>query len=176
MLSYVALRKGDSVGLISFSNSIHNFTPPRSGVKQINRLLHACYNQRPNFVESRYDEAFLYLATHCRKRSLVILVTNVIDEINANQIRRYLGSLTGRHLPLGALLRDREIFDTIDEVATERTETIFRGAAAVDVLSRRQQVITDLQHQGVLVLDVFPEQLTANLVNQYLEIKARHLL
>jgi hypothetical protein len=28
----------------------------------------------------------------------------------------------------------------------------------------------------VLVLDVFPEQLTANLVNQYLEIKARHLL
>ena len=176
MLSYVALRKGDSVGLISFSNTIHNFTPPRPGVKQINRLLHACFNQRPNYVESRYDEAFLYLATHCRKRSLVILVTNVIDEVNSNQIRRYLGSLTGRHLPLGVLLRDREIFDAIDQVATEQTESIYRGAAAVDVLSRRQQVISELHHQGVLVLDVFPEQLTAHLVNQYLEIKARHLL
>jgi hypothetical protein len=26
------------------------------------------------------------------------------------------------------------------------------------------------------VLDVFPEHMTANLVNKYLEIKARHLL
>lgn len=176
MLSYVALRQGDSVGLISFSNSIRNFTPPRSGVKHINRLLHASFNQRPDHVESRYDDAFLYLASHCRKRSLVVLMTNVIDEINSHQIRQYLGSISGRHLPLGVLLRDREIFRTIDEVTPEQDESIYQGAAAVDVLSRRQQVITDLQHQGVLILDVFPEQLTSGLVNQYLEIKARHLL
>jgi uncharacterized protein (DUF58 family) len=176
MLSYVALRQGDSVGLISFSNSIHNFTPPRPGVKHINRLLHASFNQRPAYVESRYDEAFLYLASHCRKRSLVVLMTNVIDEINSHQIRQYLGSITGRHLPLGVLLRDRDIFSTIDEVDPARNESIYQGAAAVDVLSRRHQVITDLQHQGVLILDVFPEQLTSGLVNQYLEIKARHLL
>jgi hypothetical protein len=37
-------------------------------------------------------------------------------------------------------------------------------------------VLTDLQHQGVLSLDVFPEDMTAPLVNRYLEIKARHLL
>jgi len=37
-------------------------------------------------------------------------------------------------------------------------------------------VLTDLTHKGVLALDVFPEEMTAPLVNQYLEIKARHLL
>jgi hypothetical protein len=37
-------------------------------------------------------------------------------------------------------------------------------------------VLADIQAQGVLSLDVFPEQLTAPLVNRYLEIKARHLL
>jgi hypothetical protein len=37
-------------------------------------------------------------------------------------------------------------------------------------------VLTDLQHKGVLALDVFPEDMTAPLVNRYLEIKARHLL
>ena len=37
-------------------------------------------------------------------------------------------------------------------------------------------MLADLESQGVLSLDVFPEQMTAPLVNRYLEIKARHLL
>ena len=106
----------------------------------------------------------------------MILVTNVIDEINSHQIRQYLGSLTGHHLPLGVFLRDREIFTAIDEVDFQQPESIYQAAAAVDVLSWRHQVIRDLKHSGVLALDVFPEQLTSTLVNQYLEIKARHLL
>ncbi len=179
MLSYVALRQGDSVGLISFSDRIHNYTPARSGVKHINRLLHASYNQRATYVESRYDDAFLYLRTHCLKRSLVILITNVIDEINSHQIKQYLGSLTGRHLPLGVLLRDHDLYAAVDEfesVPNPDRNMIFQAAAAADVLTWRHQVIRDLRHQGVLALDLFPEQLTSQMVNQYLEIKARHLL
>jgi len=179
MLSYVALRQGDSVGMISFSDRVHNYTPAKAGVKHINRLLHATYNQHANYVESRYDDAFLYLKTHCLKRSLVVLVTNVIDEINSHQIRQYLGSLTGRHLPLGVLLRDREVFEAVDEFESQSNpsnKTIYEAAAATDVLTWRHQVIRDLRHQGVLAMDLFPEQLTSELVNQYLEIKARHLL
>ena len=89
MLSYVALRQGDSVGMISFNDRICNYTPARAGVNHINRLLHASYDQQAAFVESRYDEAFLYLRTHCLKRSLVVLITNVIDEINSFQIQQY---------------------------------------------------------------------------------------
>ena len=73
----------------------------------MNRLLHASFDRFPRLVESRYDEAFLYLAARCRKRALVVLVTNVIDEVNSGQVERYLSSLSGRHLPLGVLLRDR---------------------------------------------------------------------
>ena len=53
---------------------------------------------------------------------------------------------------------------------------MFRAAAAADILIWRRQVLGDLQSKGVLALDVFPEQMTAPLVNQYLDIKARHLL
>lgn len=179
MLSYVALRQGDSVGVITFSDRVHNFTPARSGVQHINRLLHAAYNQSPSYVESRYDEAFLYLRHHCHKRALVVLVTNVIDEINALQIKQYLSVLNRKHLPLAVLLRDHELYQPLQEYENEpypRESTIYQAAAAVNVLSWRHQVIRDLQHQGILALDVFPEQLTAELVNQYLEIKARHLL
>ncbi len=175
MLSYVALQKGDSVGLICFSDEIHSFVPPRGGMSQMNKLLHASFNRFPQLVESRYDQAFFYLSSHCKKRSLVILMTNVIDEVNANQVERHLSTLVGRHLPLGVLLRDHQLFDAAN-LPHPRDLALYRAAAAAHILNWRQQVLTDLQHQGVLSLDVFPEEMTAPLVNQYLEIKARHLL
>jgi uncharacterized protein (DUF58 family) len=175
MLSYVALRQGDSVGMICFSDQVHAYVPPKGGLNQMNNLLHASFDRFPTLVESRYDQAFLYLATHCQKRSLVVLTTNVIDEVNSVQIERYLASVVGRHLPLGVLLRDHRIFDAADATPRDEAE-LYRAAAAADILTWRHQVLTDLEHRGVRVLDVFPEDMTAPLVNKYLEIKARHLL
>jgi uncharacterized protein (DUF58 family) len=175
MLSYVALGKGDSVGLLCFADEIERYVPPRGGMNQMNRLLHASFDRFAHLVESRYDEAFVYLNAHCRKRTLVILITNVIDEVNSNQVSQYLSRLTGRHLPLLALLRDHRVFDAV-HIASEDERGIYRAAAANEIVSWRRSVITDLESQGVLSLDVFPEQMTAPLVNRYLEIKARHLL
>lgn len=175
MLSFVALRQGDSVGLVCFSDRIHNFVPPRAGMVQMNRLLHASFDRFPTLVESRYDEAFLYLATHSKKRSLVVMITNLIDEVNSRQIYQYLGNLVGRHLPLGVLLRDHRLFDAADR-PYRNDQQMYRAAAAAEILTWRHQVLTDLEHRGVLSLDVFPEDMAAPLVNRYLEIKARHLL
>jgi uncharacterized protein (DUF58 family) len=175
MLSFVALRQGDGVGLVCFSDQIHHFVPPRGGMNQMNKLLHTVFDRFPRLVESRYDEAFLHLDAHCKKRSLVVLITNLIDEVNAVQIERYLGVLAGRHLPMGVLLRDHRLFDAADAPMTSQPQ-LFRAAAAAEILTWRHQILTSLQHRGVLALDVFPEQMTAPLVNRYLEIKARHLL
>jgi uncharacterized protein (DUF58 family) len=175
MLSFVALRQGDAVGMVCFSDQIHSHVPVRGGMAQMNRLLHAAFDRFPQLVESRYDEAFLYLDSHCKKRSLVILITNVIDEVNARQIQQYLGVLAGRHLPLGVLLRDHRLFDAV-EANCQNDRELYRAAAAAEILNWRHEVLTDLQHRAVLALDVFPEEMTAPLVNRYLEIKARHLL
>jgi uncharacterized protein (DUF58 family) len=175
MLSFVALRQGDSVGLICFSDTVERFVPPASGSSQMNRLLHASFDRFPRLVESRYDEAFMYLNARCRKRSLVVLISNVIDEVNSHQIEQYLGTLVGRHLPLGVLLRDHQMFKAADDPSRQES-SLYRAAAAADILSWRKQVLRDLEGRGVLSLDVFPEDMTAPLVNRYLEIKARHLL
>jgi uncharacterized protein (DUF58 family) len=175
MLSYVALEQGDAVGLITFSNRIHSSVPARSGRTQMNQLLHAAYDRFPQLVEARYEEAFLHMSARCRKRSLVVLMTNVIDDVNAQQVYQYLSSFSGRHLALAALLRDQQMFDALEHSKLAARE-FYRSAAAAEILAWRQQVITDLQHRGVLVVDAFPEQLTAPLINRYLEIKARHLL
>jgi uncharacterized protein (DUF58 family) len=175
MMSYVALRQSDQVGLVLFSDDIHSYIPPGGGMRHMNRILHASFDRFPALVESRYDQAFRYLAAHCRKRSLVVLLTNVIDEVNANQVQQYLTNLVGRHLPLGVLMRDRRLFEAV-EVEQPREDELWRAAAAAEILAWRHQVLTDLNSKGVLSLDVFPENLTAPLVNRYLEIKARHLL
>jgi len=175
MMSYVALRQGDSVGAIFFSDEVLAFEPPRSGSNQMNRLLHASFDLFPRLVESRYDQAFLYLSRHCHKRSLVILITNVIDEVNAHQVQSYLTNLVGKHLPLGLLLRDQRLFEVADQPFPTGVE-LFHAGAAAEVLVWRAQVLNDLIHKGVLALDAFPDQMTAPLINSYLEIKARHLL
>ena len=114
MLSFVALRQGDSVGMLTFSDEIHGYVPPQGGMNQMNRLLHASFDRFPRLVESRYDQAFLHLASHCRKRALVVLITNVIDEVNSHQVEQYLSNLVGRHLPLGVMLRDHRLFDAVE--------------------------------------------------------------
>ena len=164
------------MGLIHFSDDIHSFVPPRSGMRQMNRLLHASFDRFPRLVESRYDQAFRYLAAHCRKRSLVVLVTNVIDEVNAARFERYLTNLVGRHLPLARAACATTACSTPSPSSSPTTRQLWRYAAAADILAWRHQVLTDLQSKGVLSLDVFPEQMTAPLVNRYLEVKARHLL
>jgi uncharacterized protein (DUF58 family) len=174
LMSYVALEKGDSVGLICFSDQVHRYVPPAGGKRQMNRLIHAVFNQFPTLVESRYDEAFVYLANHCRKRSLVVLATNVIDELNAAAIEKHLRTLVGKHLPLGILMRDHAIFDRAKFPVPP--EDLFPAAVAADLILWRQQLLVDLEHQGVLTIDAFPEEMTAPLVNRYLEVKARHLL
>ncbi|QDS95489.1 hypothetical protein FF011L_42850 [Roseimaritima multifibrata] len=175
MLAYVALEQGDAVGMLCFSDTIHAYIPPRGGKNQMNRLIQAGYDQFPRLVESRYDEAFLYLSNHCKRRSMVVLETNIIDEVNAAQVVDYLGNISGRHLPVGVLLRDRQMFDTADHPGGGR-ENMLRAAVASEILCWRDQVIRDLTHRGVLMVDTFPDELTAPLVNQYLEIKAKHLL
>jgi len=105
----------------------------------------------------------------------VVLLTNVVDEVNANQVSQYLTSLGRRHLPLAVLLRDRAVFDAA-YAEPLGDDALYRAAAANEIVAWRAGVIADLEMAGVLSLDVFPDHLTVPLVNRYLEIKARHLL
>ena len=175
MLSYVALHQGDSVGLLCFSDKIESYVPVRGGTAQMNRLLHAGFDRFPSLKQTSYEEAFLYFSRNCRRRSLVVLVTNVIDDVSAAQITGYLSTLRGKHLPVLALLRDRAVFDYADNPSMDES-VLYRSAAAAQLLVWRHEVIQRLENAGVLSVDAFPDMLTTPLINRYLEVKAKHLL
>jgi uncharacterized protein (DUF58 family) len=175
LLAHVALIRGDQVGLLAFSDRVRAYVPPGGGPRRINRLVHGVHNVFPEMVEPRYDRAFIELERRCRKRSLVVLMTNLFDELSAQLAGEYLRNLTGRHLALGVFLRDHDLFAVADKAPGEGLG-LYQGAAAADLLNWRERVLAGLRLRGVLTLDVFPEELTALLVNRYLDIKARHLL
>ena len=175
LLAHVALRQGDRVGLLAFSSGVRRYVKPGSGANYHRRLVQAAYDLKAEHGESNFDLAFQYLNTVSRKRSLVCLITNVIDEMNSEMIRAYLGSLAGRHLPFAVLMKQREIHALLEEEAQNR-ERLFQQAAAADFVLWRDNVIQTLGNHGVLTLEAVPDQLDAALINEYLKIKARKLL
>ncbi|CAN5776031.1 DUF58 domain-containing protein [soil metagenome] len=175
MLAHIALIRGDQVGLMVYADRVRAYVPPAGGAKRINRLVHAIHNIFPTLVESRHDRAFVDLERRCRKRSLVILLTNIFDDVGARQVLDHLSNVVGKHLPLGVFLRDQDIFAMADS-AKESGPELYESAAAAAMLNWRERIIAGLRQRGVLTLDVLPEDLTAPLINRYLEIKARHLL
>ena len=184
-LAYVAIEHRDEVGILCFSDRILRWMPPRGGQGQLRRMIAATHDVQPELVESRFDEALIHLGHQCRKRTLLVLLTNVIDDRNTERIRRHVLPTVGRHLPLVVCLRDRALTDRLaagqkgptGKLGGERGTVGFHvAAAAADILAWRQRILSDLERGGVLTLDCLPEQLTASLVNEYLAIKARKRL
>ncbi len=191
MLAHVAVRGGDRVGLMSYAEDVQAFVPPAAGRKAVQTLIQAGYALQPAMVEAEPEKAFHVLNLRVRKRTLVVLYTQVIDERSAEELIRVTKGLSSRHLPLIVMFRDVEVHALLEggkpasgsELAVRAAglggigelELYTRGAAA-EIVAWREGLLRSLKNQGALVLDVDPSDLTPSLINKYLDIKARHLL
>ena len=72
MTSYVSTLKGDKVGLIAFSDTVHRYLEPKPGKKQFLTMLESTYALQAYSVEPDFEIAFKYLASKQRRRALVI--------------------------------------------------------------------------------------------------------
>jgi len=176
MLAHVGARGGDRIGLFAFSDRVQAALAPTAGRSATVRLVRATYDLHAEMVEPDYGAAFSRLSRDLRQRSLVVLFTQVHDDIAAASLIRHTRGLLPRHLPLIVLLRDPGIEAMARVRSDDDDEALFRRAAAAELLGWRDRLVRTLRRLGAHVLDVEPRQLTADVVNRYLEIKARHLL
>jgi len=172
MLSHVAARAGDRVGMLAFADTIKSYAPPTGGSGAARHILQAGYGLHPDLVETSYDAAFEHVGLRVRKRSLVVLFTQVVDDVAAALVVRRMRGVMPRHLPLMVLLRDVEIDELVEGPSTD---PYVRGAAA-ELCTFRDRLVRDMKQHGALVLDVAPSDLTPKLLQRYVEVKARHLL
>ncbi|MEM7676818.1 MAG: DUF58 domain-containing protein [Myxococcota bacterium] len=175
MLSHVAIRRGDQVGLIAFDESVTRLMKPRGGTSASNQIIQATYDLFPKTVESDYEGGFRTLKQHVRKRTLVVILTHAIDEQTSSRLQRLARDLLPKHLPLVVMLKDRILVDRAHQKATS-SEALCIQAAAAEMLLWRDRVHQSLIRSGVMVLDVLHHQLTGALVSRYLEVKARGLI
>jgi len=176
MMGHVASRAGDQIGLAAFDRQVRAYLPPIGGRRATQRLIATAYDLQPQLVETDYGVAFDLLARRVRKRALVVLFTQIVDDVSAQSLLRFMRGLPRRHLPLCVLLRDGDV-DGLLEGDNARGDAgwYIRGAAAETVLWR-DRLVRELKAGGAHVLQPLPQDLTPALVTRYLQIKAQQLL
>jgi uncharacterized protein (DUF58 family) len=170
LLTYVAMQTNDRVGLMAFADDVVSFMPPGKGSGQLPLVLEQLYRLQPRAVESDYRAAFTFLAHHQRKRSLVIIFTDLVDPDSSRRLMDSLSLLHPQHLVLCVALSDYELKDLLSGIPPDTTG-MYQQAVAVSVLEDRQLALATLHQRGILSVDAAPSDLAVAVVNRYLAIK-----
>lgn len=173
LLSYVALRQGDAVGLGTFAGD-QRWIAPRKGYHTVQNILNTVYDLQPSSESPDYSKAATDLLIRHKKRSLVIILTNLRDE-DSDDLLPAIQLLRKRHLVLLANLQEASIDKTLEQPIDDLPSAL-KNAATQKFLQHRQTTFEKLISSGINTLDVSPNKLTVELINAYLGIKRSGIL
>lgn len=174
-IGYVSTSGSDNVGLLVFNRQVVTYLPPRRGHAQLNAMSEALYNVNAQMIEPSYARAFQYLSQHCKKRSLVVILTDLVDRDASSELLAYTAALLPRHLPLIVTIGDNDLRALVSETP-ENVQDVYRQSVAEELLQQREEALARITELGGLALDVPAGELSIRLVNKYLEVKERGLL
>ena len=175
LLSYVALRQGDSIGMLVCGRKPDRWVPLLRGASAIQSLVRQTYDLTPTLDATDYTQMVQQLRLRHRRRALVVLLTHSLDEVHMQSVATALRQMKTPHLVLGAFLRNVPLYERLNTQPETGVEA-FQIAAAAEMIAAQTQQVARLEHAGLKVIDCLPDDLSAHLINQYLDIKARHLL
>lgn len=172
MLGYVATLKGDHVGMLTFADDVGTYLAPKRGKQQFYRMLELLYNVQHQPVEADYTRALSYLGLKNRRRSLVVVFTDLVTLEAAQPLIAAMTRLARRHLPLCVTISDPNVV-SLAGAPVSSSDGLYQRAVAEMLLDERQVILDTLRRNGVLTLDVPADKLTVSLIDSYLELKAR---
>jgi uncharacterized protein (DUF58 family) len=172
MLGYVAASQDDKVGLVAFDAEMRTFIPPAKGKAQVYQLLSALYNISAQMAESDYRAGFLELLARWRRRSLIVFFTDLVDPESSSEIIAAISLVEKRHRVLCVTVADPTILAAAAIDPVNEAE-VYKKSVALQVLQERRSAISLLKRRNVWTIDSPPEALSADLINHYLELKAR---
>ncbi|MDX1693099.1 MAG: DUF58 domain-containing protein [Ketobacteraceae bacterium] len=173
LMAYVALKQGDAIGCLSFSGT-QRWLPPVKSVGNMPKLLNHVYDLEASTQASDYLSAAQNILTRQKKRSLMVLITNLRDE-NIDDLLPALRLLQKKHLVMVASLEEPFVQELIREEVTD-FENALGYLGSMDYLDSRHWLTKQLNKQGVISANSLPRDLAGTLVNKYLEVKKERLL
>lgn len=169
LVSHVALRQGDQVAVKSFGGT-DRWLPPVKGAHAMPILLNHLYDYQTTTETSDFAAAVERLMALQRRRSLVILITNLRGE-DGNELLPALQVLATRHLVLLASMREGDVQRVLDRpVGSLRDALQYLAAGRYD--QERREILAALGAGGVRTLDTTAEDFPIALANRYLDIKS----
>lgn len=174
-LMSAAARGGDNAGLVVFGRQIKAYLPPKRGGEHLDATLEALHAVEPEMIEPSYARAFEFIAANVKRRALVVVLTDLVDEEGSRDLLTSLKLLRPRHLPLVVTIGDRDLKEVVREEPLNVRE-LFTQSVAEEIITQRETALRLVEAQGGLALDVTAAALAPALLETYLRVKERGLL
>ena len=175
VLSYVAMRKEDKAGLVTFDEHFDSFVPASKQPGYMQILLENLYSQQTTFGETDFSGLCVHLNKHVSKRSLLVLYTNFSSIGGMNRQLSYLKQLNRQHRLLVVFFEDVDLKEYIAQPAKD-TESYYRHVIAEKFAYEKRLIVSTLKQHGIYSLLTTPDNLSVDVINKYLEMKSRQLL
>jgi uncharacterized protein (DUF58 family) len=175
LLSWIALRAGDLLGLFSFDARVRLYRPPTRGLASFSQVQRAAAAIAYRAEETNFTLALADLETRLKRRGLIILFTEFVDPIAAELLLEGLGRLAARHVVVLVTLRDPSMGALMDRRPDEFS-IVAEAVISGNFQRERQTVLERMERMGLHCLDVAAGELSIALINRYLLIKQRGLI
>ncbi len=174
-LSHIILKKGDRAGMMTFSKKPENKVVADNKSGQLKKISEALYNVQTNFFESDFGRLYQETKFHLNQRSLVLLFTNFETLDGLNRQMKYLRGIAKNHLLVVIFFKNSEVQKLLN-TNPENMQEIYDEIIAEKFEFEKKLIIQELRKYGIYSIYTLPENLNIDVINKYLEIKARGIL
>ena len=174
-VAWAAAIGGDLVGYFNFDVKPRQYFAPEPGRKAFVKLRASAADMTYSSRETNHTLALTELYAKSPKRSLMIVFTDFTDTTSAELMIENIGLLAKRHLLIFVAIRDPEL-DTLAKTVPKSLEGVAGVVAAHDALNQRRLVLERIARLGVTIVDATPNLVTAKLISNYLDIKAKEMI
>lgn len=174
ILSNIALLKHDRAGMLSFSNSVENMVVADRRSSQLELIMENLYRMNTDFKETDFGRLYSFVKSKITHRSLLLIYTNFETLDALHRQLKYLKALAKNHLLVLLFFTNTELENLIDSHA-KTVQEIYDKSIAEKFEFEKRLIVAELKKYGIHAVLTKPENLSANTINKYLELKARGL-
>jgi uncharacterized protein (DUF58 family) len=172
ILSSVALVKQDKAGLITVAQKTGSIVPADRRPTQLNKIMEVLYKEKTRYLETDMEALYISVRATLKQRSLVVFFTNFESMSALERQLPFLKRIAKFHLLLVVFFENTTL-KTLSEEPAKDVEGIYIKTIAEKFAFEKKLMIKELTKHGILSLLTTPQNLTVNVVNRYLAIKAK---
>ncbi len=175
VISNITLKKQDKAGMLCFSKKVENRVVAERRTSQMNLILETLYNVKTDFKESDFSRLYADIKKNIKQRSLLFLYTNFETLDGLDRQLTYLQAIAKQHVLVVIFFINTEL-ETMLNDKTENVKDIYQQTIAEKFAYEKRLIVKELKRRGVYSILTKPNNLTVDVINKYLEFKAKGVI